>query len=1183
MNSESDTPPIGALPPDAILPCMPNSRCHKGRTAAPKAESKSRHAGPGWEASTLWSTYKGLKTKPADFEDVSAAVRGILNRVEPILKSGGTSPTDFTLHDAGHSFRVSELMCKVIPPEVLPQLPHYELALLLLSAYLHDIGMTPERSKEKYVYQFIATGEAPALTDAERGELQAWLDDEPDGAAVPVLAKGATAEGIGLVERLTAHYIRHRHNDWSTEWIRTGLAGVPLGNYSGWLEDLVALCDSHHRRYSRLAEDCFDARRVGSPGQVVNFRYLAAVLRIADVLEFDPERTPDVVFHHRLVSDKSQIFWHKDREITPKITSDTITLWARPDSAALHRAILDTIDQIDAELRTCRKLADEKHFDRGINLTELPHRWDLPATVKHDIKPREATYEYIEGGFRPNTKKLLELLAGNQFYGNESLIAVRELLQNAFDAVKEEIAVERLRMEDPQDRSWELKLGEQHRVTLHLEERSADDDRRWWLVCTDDGVGMTKEIIENHLLVSGNARRREINSLGRRCREAGFNLARSGQFGIGVLAYFMLADRVVIQTRRSDAHDNGELNGWQFETSGVGSFGELRKASRDRHGSRVELRLKPDVLVDGIAPFFSRLCDFLRSLLVRIPCRCVLNPPTDDLTGFDSPPGWFRTPDVLADKLITQLREEGRSWRTETLPVELTPADEVEKQATICEHFEELRAEARDCLRYFPVEEGELPQKLGCYRVLIPYFDLPGGACAGYMRVRESEGTNRVLHIHLGHIFVPSAFWTEAWCGFEAYGGAGGPSFDDLLAQDRGLEQVLVEVAWESSRACNISADRFSLNNSQEANECMSWLKHRASEILAQHFSESAGDYALVNARLCSSIIPRAKHNWVLSNEPGMHSSDKWDPIKYPALSSESFKYENIRNLEIRLAGELALVVPSLRGPHDDDHYDGWSWPPVSFPPERVMLLGEWRQTVVPVWLVTESLPRAAQALGWTCSFPPVWQHLCVISRYEQVMWNEDHPLVRQLDDAALEWLEGVGEKPHEMAIAESFRKELLQSSPRASAWLTRMLESQFANVWRALSEQQFDFLEGLWFSVFGKQRSSHSSRYQPLVRLSQQAGSTKLQVVTPDGWNVEDAEDRSRRTKRHALLPDPGPEWTIEVIRPESKVKRPTRRASKRVSKKKTTAKSAATRTVKAKPSTNRKKAKRATKRPKR
>ena len=66
--------------------------------------------------------------------------------------------------------------------------------------------------------------------------------------------------------------------------------------------------------------------------------------------------------------------------------------------------------------------------------------WRLAPAVVRDIRPANDSYEYIDGAFRPDEARLLQLLSGEQLYGNP-LVAVREeLLQNAFDAVREKIA-----------------------------------------------------------------------------------------------------------------------------------------------------------------------------------------------------------------------------------------------------------------------------------------------------------------------------------------------------------------------------------------------------------------------------------------------------------------------------------------------------------------------------------------------------------------------------------------------------------------------------------------------------------------------------------------------------------------------------------------------------------------------
>jgi len=127
---------------------------------------------------------------------------------------------------------------------------------------------------------------------------------------------------------------------------------------------------------------------------------------------------------------------------------------------------------------------------------------------------------------------------------------------------------------------------------------------------------MTKRIIKDHLLVSGSGTRQDVLALERRCLAAGFVLGRSGQFGIGVLSYFMLADKVVITTRRSQDAADSEPTGWRFETDGIGSFGELKRDDAVVRGTSVRLRLRPFLISGGVAEWFTQMRDYVIDLCI---------------------------------------------------------------------------------------------------------------------------------------------------------------------------------------------------------------------------------------------------------------------------------------------------------------------------------------------------------------------------------------------------------------------------------------------------------------------------------------------------------------------------------------------------------------------------------------
>jgi hypothetical protein len=431
----------------------------------------------------------------------AASTRQLLNAVMPeiemALAKGGTAPVDFTLHDEDHAFRVAERMGELLPDEVSSKLTDFELTLLLLSAYLHDIGMTPTRDVVRRHHQYILTKTDGLLSGTETKELQRWLDEAQGGLELPVSAGITTVAGLDKAEHLLAYYCRHRHNDWSEAWIRRNLTHAKPLLYPEWADDLVTLCRSHHEGLEALRQSRFDVRYRGSPAQRINFRYLAALLRVADVMEFDPERTPDVIIAHRDIAPDSRIFWHKDRfSFVIDREHREFRLDATTPDATVHRATLETVQAVDQELLTCSALESSGAFALGSFKDDRCH-WPWPAKVNAKIT-ENGTFVYIDGAFRPEPQHILKLLGGLELY-QDPMIAVRELLQNAFDAVKEQIARERLKRANPADPTWERKLGELHRVRLSLD----NDGDGAWLVCDDDGVGMTRAIIERHLLVSG--------------------------------------------------------------------------------------------------------------------------------------------------------------------------------------------------------------------------------------------------------------------------------------------------------------------------------------------------------------------------------------------------------------------------------------------------------------------------------------------------------------------------------------------------------------------------------------------------------------------------------------------------------------------------------------------------------
>jgi len=136
--------------------------------------------------------------------------------------------------------------------------------------------------------------------------------------------------------------------------------------------------------------------------------------------------------------------------------------------------------------------------------------------------------------------ELLKLLA-TPLYGNNPNSAVRELLQNAVDAV--------LEMEAIAQRTGTVAptLEQETDVVISLEGNDTDG---YTLRVADKGVGMNSHILKNYFLRAGASYRRSADWQKDFADASGHSkVLRSGRFGIGVLAAFILGPKVEVRTR----------------------------------------------------------------------------------------------------------------------------------------------------------------------------------------------------------------------------------------------------------------------------------------------------------------------------------------------------------------------------------------------------------------------------------------------------------------------------------------------------------------------------------------------------------------------------------------------------------------------------------------------------------
>ena len=174
--------------------------------------------------------------------------------------------------------------------------------------------------------------------------------------------------------------------------------------------------------------------------------------------------------------------------------------------------------------------------------------------------------------FKAESKRLLDLMI-NSIYTHKEIF-LREIISNASDAI------DKLCYRSLTDETVGMARED---FLIRVE---ADKDGRT-LTVRDNGVGMTKEELENNLgVIASSGTRLFRDSLSE--DEAAADVDVIGQFGVGFYSAFMVSDKVTVLTKAF-----GEDQGWKWESAGADGY-TVTACDKDTVGTDVIMHLKPD-------------------------------------------------------------------------------------------------------------------------------------------------------------------------------------------------------------------------------------------------------------------------------------------------------------------------------------------------------------------------------------------------------------------------------------------------------------------------------------------------------------------------------------------------------------------------------------------------------------
>lgn len=176
-------------------------------------------------------------------------------------------------------------------------------------------------------------------------------------------------------------------------------------------------------------------------------------------------------------------------------------------------------------------------------------------------------------GFQTEVKQLLHLMI-HSLYSNKEIF-LRELISNASDAA-DKLRFAALAHPDLYENDSDLMV----RVTFDKAART--------LTIADNGIGMSREEVVEHLGTIAKSGTREFfeKLTGDQAKDAKL----IGQFGVGFYSSFIVADKVVVNTRRAGLPPS---EGVRWESAGEGEY-SIETVEKSMRGTEIILHLRAD-------------------------------------------------------------------------------------------------------------------------------------------------------------------------------------------------------------------------------------------------------------------------------------------------------------------------------------------------------------------------------------------------------------------------------------------------------------------------------------------------------------------------------------------------------------------------------------------------------------
>ncbi len=507
---------------------------------------------------------------------------------------------EYTNHGLEHINSVLHAAEEIIDDHTIDKiLTPQDIAVLILSIILHDLGMQLSFDTFKSLIEGRNDDIKVDVLD-EKTWSQLWgeyLDEAKKfsgkqlrnifGTEFHTFRKPNLDDKLNITEGdklLIGEFIRRHHPRIAHEVALKGLVGKK-GETLDFARDtevhVKKLAGIVSRSHGMEIRDTFEYLKTLSEYEwanphSVNVIFLMVVLRIADYFQFDATRIDKPLLKLKTFSSPiSQIEHDKHLSIdfVKPFVKDPETLYieAKPENSDLYLKLEKLFKDIQYELDISWAVLGEIYGkEKNEQQPKIKYRRIKSNLEKNGKFVKSLNYvpERMVFDYDPDLAKLLIA----PLYGNNPTFGVRELLQNAIDACRERELEEK-------------RLGNEYEPLIEV--AVIEENGKSYFTITDNGKGMSLHELKKYFLKAGSSFRKSIDWQKTYTNEEGKSvIMRSGRFGIGVLAAFLLGSEIEVTT--TSIYDKFT---YSFEASLDSEQINIKKLESEKKGTTIRVLL----------------------------------------------------------------------------------------------------------------------------------------------------------------------------------------------------------------------------------------------------------------------------------------------------------------------------------------------------------------------------------------------------------------------------------------------------------------------------------------------------------------------------------------------------------------------------------------------------------------